>query len=139
MLVFSHSLDHLRRMKEELEKTWTGKPIKSDYFIGGMTEEDRDQASLADCIFATFQMAADALDIPPLDTVVLATPIRNPEQPVGRILRPYPGKKDPIVVDIRADDVPVCRDYAESRDRIYERLYPQPDKNQTTISVDVLK
>ena len=135
ILVYSHSLDHLRRMKEELEKTWDGKPMKADYFIGGITEEGRDQAETADVIFATYQMAAAALDIPALDTVVLATPIRNPEQPVGRILRPYPGKKDPVVVDIRADDVPVCRDYAESRDRIYERLYPQPVKEQTTISV----
>lgn len=123
IIVFSSSLEHLRRMKVELDTTWQGDAMKSDFFIGGMTDEDRDEASKANVIFATFQMAADSLDIPSLDTVVLATPIRNPEQPVGRILRPMDGKKDPIVVDMRCDEVPVCADYAQSRDRAYERLY----------------
>lgn len=94
-----------------------------DYFIGGMAEEELDEASLADVIFATYKMAAEAMDIPPIDTVVLSTPIRNPEQAAGRALRPFPGKKDPIIVDMRADAVAICRDYAESRDKNYERLY----------------
>ncbi len=123
ILVYSHSLEHLRRMKAELENTWKGEPMKADYFIGGMSEADQDVAATANVIFATYQMASEALDIPALDTVVLATPVRNPEQPVGRILRPYEGKKDPVVVDMRCDEVPVCAEYAESRDRAYARLY----------------
>jgi superfamily II DNA or RNA helicase len=123
ILVYSASLEHLRRMKSELDNTWNGRPMKTDFFIGGMSEEDLDEAATADVIFATYQMALDSLDIPALDTVVLASPIRNPEQPVGRILRPFAGKKDPVVVDIRADEIAVCKDYAESRDRTYIRLY----------------
>lgn len=129
ILVYSHSLEHLRRMKTELDNSWKGKPMKTDYFIGGMSDADQDVAATADVIFATYQMATDALDIPALDTVVLATPIRNPEQPVGRILRPCEGKKDPVVVDMRCDEVPVCVEYAESRDRAYTRLYGIPPKN----------
>lgn len=71
----------------------------------------------------TFQMAKDSLDIPALDTIVLAGPIRNPQQPAGRACRDHPTKKDPVVVDMRADSVPVFKDYAESRDKAYERIY----------------
>ena len=123
ILIFSGSLDHLRRLKENVDSQWVGDKIKTDYYIGGMTEAELDEAATANAIFATFQMAKDALDIPPIDTVVLASPIRNPEQPVGRILRPFTGKKDPVVVDMRQDEVPICKDYGESRDRHYQKLY----------------
>lgn len=123
ILVYSHKIDHLRKLKQEVDTQYSERAIKTDFFIGGMTEADQDEAANADVIFASYQMCLDALDIPALDTVVLATPIRNPEQPVGRILRELENKKQPIVVDIRADSVPICREYAESRDRAYERLY----------------
>lgn len=126
ILVYSGIVDHLRRLKIEVDNQWKGDPIKTDFFIGGMLEGELDEAETANVIFATYAMAKDALDIPALDTVVLATPIRNPEQPAGRCLRPMDGKKDPIVVDMRADNVPVCKDYAQSRDRIYEKLYLKP-------------
>ena len=123
ILVYSHTVKHLQRLKEMVDEQWTESVIKTDYFIGGMDEDEQDVASEADCIFATLQMAKDALDIPALDTIVLAAPIRNPQQPAGRALREYPDKKDPIVVDMRADGVPIFREYAESRDNAYVRLY----------------
>jgi superfamily II DNA or RNA helicase len=123
ILVYSHSLDHLKKMKEELDSGWTGKPMVSAYFVGGMKEAELNESAKANVIFATFQMAVDSLDIPPLDTVVLATPIRNPEQCVGRILRPFAGKKDPVVVDMRADEVYICKDYGQTRDKFYDKLY----------------
>jgi type I site-specific restriction-modification system R (restriction) subunit len=45
----------------------------------------------------------------------------NVEQAVGRIQRPYPGKKDPIVVDFRDDNIAVCRRLGELREKFYER------------------
>lgn len=47
----------------------------------------------------TYQMAAEGLDIPDLDTLYLATPKSDIEQSVGRILRKVDGKKRPIVVE----------------------------------------
>lgn len=132
ILVYSHQLEHLRRLKEGVDAQWKGaRAIKTDYFIGGMTEEELLEAETADVIFATYMMAKDSLDIPPLDTVVLATPVRDPEQPGGRCLRPFQGKKDPVIVDMRADEVPVCKDYGKSRDKAYERLYSQPAPKTT--------
>jgi superfamily II DNA or RNA helicase len=124
ILVFSETIKHLQRLKELFEQLWDGEKTVADFLVGGMTTDERDRACEADVIFGTFQMCRDALDVPALDTVVLASPIRNPEQPAGRCLREFDGKKDPIVVDIRVDAVPVLKEYGESRDRWYKRLYP---------------
>ena len=54
-------------------------------------------------VFAT-QLADEGLDIPRLDTVVLATPTSSMsrlEQRCGRIMRPHPGKQSTLVIDIR--------------------------------------
>jgi superfamily II DNA or RNA helicase len=123
ILVFSDVVEHLRDMHEQFKESWDGEEITVDYFIGGMTQDDLDIASEARIIFATYKMAAEGMDIPALDTAVLATPIRGIEQVVGRILRQYEGKKDPIIVDMRCDEVKICKEYAESRDRHYEKLY----------------
>jgi superfamily II DNA or RNA helicase len=124
ILVFSETIKHLQRLKEMFHAHWDGEPSVADFLIGGMTEDQRDVACQADVIFGTYQMCRDALDVPPLDTVVLASPIRNPEQPAGRCLREFEGKKEPIIVDMRTDSIPVCKEYGESRDRWYKRLYP---------------
>jgi len=50
--------------------------------------------------WATYAMTAEATDNPKLDTAVLATPRANILQPVGRILREHPGKKEPVVLDL---------------------------------------
>ena len=123
IFVYSHTVKHLQLLRSEIESQWKERQIKIDYFIGGMTEDELAEAETADLIFGTFKMAIDSLDIPALDTIVLAGPIRNPQQPAGRACRPFPNKKQPIVVDMRADNVPVFRDYAESRDKAYQRLY----------------
>ncbi len=40
-----------------------------------------------------------------LDTLIMATPVSDPVQVVGRILRILPNKKTPIVVDIIDENV----------------------------------
>lgn len=125
VLVLSERLNHLRGMESNLRRAWpTAKgPIPSTgFYIGGQTEDYLDQASEAQCIFATVQFAAEGLDIPALDTIFLTTPISDVEQAVGRILRPFEGKKEPIVVDFRDDKVTQFKKYGEMRDRLYRRI-----------------
>lgn len=55
-----------------------------------------------DAVFAT-SLADEALDAPPIDAVVLATPEGNlgtVQQRIGRACRPLPGKRTPIAVDL---------------------------------------
>jgi len=68
------------------------------YYVGGMKEAELKQSELKKIIIATYSMAAEALDIKTLTTLVMATPKTDIEQAVGRILRVK--HSTPIVVDI---------------------------------------
>jgi superfamily II DNA or RNA helicase len=69
----------------------------SALYIGGMSEQDLEISSRAKVIIATYSQAHEGLDIPALDTIILATPHSDVKQAVGRILR---GAKNPIIFDI---------------------------------------
>jgi superfamily II DNA or RNA helicase len=69
--------------------------------MGGMKQEKLNESAEKPIIFATFSQAHEGLDIPALDTVILATPKSDIKQSVGRILRETPGKKnDSHIYDI---------------------------------------
>jgi superfamily II DNA or RNA helicase len=68
------------------------------YYIGGMKEHDLKISETKTIIIATYSMAAEALDIKTLTTLIMATPKTDIEQAVGRILRAK--HNQPIVVDI---------------------------------------
>lgn len=68
------------------------------YYIGGMKEEALKESEGKKIIIATYSMAAEALDIKTLTTLVMATPKTDIEQAVGRILRDR--HSSPLIVDI---------------------------------------
>ena len=122
ILVLSERLEHLSTLEKMLLKEMKSDPPTIGYYVGGMSKEERKDAETKQVIFATKQYASEGLDIPPLDTIFLTTPIGDVEQPVGRILRPYHGKKDPVVVDFRDDKVRKFKKTATYRDQYYRRL-----------------
>jgi ERCC4-related helicase len=68
------------------------------YYVGGMKEEALKQTEEKQIVLATYAMAAEALDIKTLSTLVMITPKTDIIQSVGRILRMK--HDNPIVVDI---------------------------------------
>jgi superfamily II DNA or RNA helicase len=68
------------------------------YYVGGMKEIHLKETETKQIVLATYAMAAEALDIKTLSTLVMVTPKTDIEQSVGRILRTK--HKNPIVVDI---------------------------------------
>ena len=68
------------------------------YYVGGMKEAELKKSETCKIIVATYAMAAEALDIKTLTTLVLATPKTDIVQAVGRILRVK--HERPMVVDI---------------------------------------
>lgn len=68
------------------------------YYIGGMKEAALKETESKKVVIATYAMAAEALDIKTLTTLIMATPKTDIEQSVGRILREK--HSHPIVVDI---------------------------------------
>lgn len=68
------------------------------YYIGGMKEQALKETETKKVVIATYAMAAEALDIKTLTTLIMATPKTDIEQSVGRILREK--HSSPVVVDI---------------------------------------
>jgi len=68
------------------------------YYVGGMKESALKETETKKVVIATYSMAAEALDIKSLTTLIMATPKTDIEQSVGRILREK--HSNPIVVDI---------------------------------------
>ena len=76
-------------------------PKSSGLYMGGMKEKDLQESSQKKIIFATFSQAHEGLDIPTLDTVILASPKSDIVQSIGRIMRETKGKKNnPHIYDI---------------------------------------
>jgi superfamily II DNA or RNA helicase len=94
LLVLSDRRFHCEFLHNKFSKS-------SGLYMGGMKQEKLDESAEKSIIFATFSQAHEGLDIPALDTVILATPKSDIKQSVGRILRETPGKKnDPHIYDI---------------------------------------
>ena len=73
----------------------------SGLYMGLMKEKDLDETSRKQVIVATFAMAQEGLDIPALDTCILASPRSDVTQAVGRIMRETTGKvNSPLIYDI---------------------------------------
>ena len=94
IIVLSDRREHCKYLNEAIEN--------SGLYLGGMKQEELDfNEKNCNVLLATYSLAAEGLDIPTLDTLVLATPKTDVIQAVGRILRETPGKvNDPYVLDI---------------------------------------
>ena len=94
---------------------------RSGLYMGGMKEADLAESSTKKIIFATFSQAHEGLDIPSLDTVILATPKSDIVQSIGRIMRETKGKKNnPNIYDI-FDQWSVCHAMYNKRLRVYKQ------------------
>jgi superfamily II DNA or RNA helicase len=95
------------------------------YYIGGMKESALKTTELKQVVIATYAMAAEALDIKTLCTLVMVTPKTDIEQSVGRILRS--DHDQPVVVDIVDSHDPFVKQWAK-RKTFYKRENYQIDK-----------
>jgi len=68
------------------------------YYIGGMKQKDLKLSETKKVIIATYAMAAEALDIKTLTSLLMATPKSDVRQAVGRILRKK--RSNAVVYDI---------------------------------------
>ena len=68
------------------------------FYVGGMKQSNLQETETKSIVLATYAMAAEALDIKTLSTLVMVTPKTDITQSVGRILRVKHEK--PIIVDI---------------------------------------
>ena len=108
-LILSDRLGHLQTLMNTLPEEMRDKSVM---ISGKMTskkgKEERQQA-IEDMrsgnkkyLFATYSLAKEGLDIPCLERLYMATPVKDyavVTQSIGRIARVCPGKADPVAVD----------------------------------------
>ena len=90
----------------------------SDLIIGEVKDRDEIIRKIfedeIDQVWGTISLVSEGLSINPLSCLILATPLNNMpllEQLIGRIIREYPDKLKPVVVDIRLEGNTVSRQY----------------------------
>lgn len=131
-LVLSDRLVHLKRLKDNIDNNIkmleesgvldVGE-YKTGYYVGGMKQKDLDYvAQNCDLIFATYNMAAEALDIERLNTLTFATGKKDIVQSLGRILRKVlqDGDNWPMVIDIN-DNLSCFSNWSNHRDKLYNK------------------
>jgi superfamily II DNA or RNA helicase len=92
-------LCHNRSLLSYLYEGITYRKIASvGYYVGGMKQTNLQETETKNIVLATYAMAAEALDIKTLSTLVMVTPKTDITQSVGRILRVKHEK--PIIIDI---------------------------------------
>ena len=114
VLVLSDRRHHCEVLHQSFKKT-------SGLYMGGMKEVELAESSKKRIIFATFSQAHEGLDIPSLDTVILATPKSDIVQSIGRIMRETYGKKNnPHIYDI-FDQWSICHAMYNKRLKVYRQ------------------
>jgi len=76
------------------------------------------------CVFATYQLAKEGLDVPNLRHVWFVTPEKDETtvtQAAGRVGRKHPGKEFGYVIDF-VDDFGMYRGWKKKRERYYKKL-----------------
>jgi superfamily II DNA or RNA helicase len=97
------------------------------YYIGGLTKTARDANKMKKVILATFKMCSEGTNVPEWDTCVLCTPRADVTQPIGRILREFDGKRQPLILDLV--------DY----DSIFQNFYVSRQKQYLSIGATIVR
>jgi len=95
-------LSERRNQLKYFEKLFDNTDYSIGYYIGGLSQDILDISSKKQIILATYQMAAEGMNIPTLNTVIFASPISDIQQAIGRILREKPSERKyiPLCIDI---------------------------------------
>jgi len=114
LLVLSSRRWHCEHLHQCFQKT-------SGLYMGGMKASELEESSKKKIIFATFSQAHEGLDIPTLDTVILATPKSDIVQSIGRIMRETKGKlNNPHIYDV-VDQWSILHAMYYKRLRVYKK------------------
>ena len=98
ILILSDRRDHLNLLAVMLNDFCT-----TGFYVGGMKPDELRESQEKDILLATFSMASEGMDVPKLNTVILASPKSDVEQSVGRVFRQKACDREfhPLIIDIQ--------------------------------------
>ena len=99
------------------------KDYSRGYYVGGMKPDELRESQEKEILLATFSMASEGMDIPKLDTVILASPKSDVEQSVGRIFRKKACDREfhPLIIDIQ-DKFSMFQKQCDKRLTLYRKM-----------------
>ena len=120
ILVLSERRDHLNYFYKAL----TEKKICScGYYVGGMKQDDLNESSKKQVVLGTFHLASEGMDVPELNTVILASPKTDIQQSIGRIFRQKAEDRthQPLIIDIIDENIKSFKNKFYQRNKIYKK------------------
>jgi superfamily II DNA or RNA helicase len=117
ILVLSDRREHL----DEICSLSKLKGLESvGYYVGGMKKEKLKESESCKLILGTYPMAKEGLDIPSLNGLILATPISDIVQSIGRIDRIKHMDITPLIIDI-VDKFSIYENQARKRFALFKK------------------
>jgi superfamily II DNA or RNA helicase len=108
-------------------------------YMGGMKQAILKENEKKRIILATYSLAHEGLDIPTLDTLIMATPKIDVIQSCGRIMRTGGKRKNsPLIVDV-VDKLPVLERQFYKRRKWYKDSHFEIQDTQTVTRQKTLK
>ena len=131
VLVLGNRVEYLKAMCDEYVKRQIGNAVCLSA-IGNSKSAKAERKDVLkalnsgelDCVFATYQLAKEGLDVPDLRYVVFATPEKDETtvmQAAGRVGRKSEGKPHGTVIDF-VDDFGMLKGWAKKRQGYYKKL-----------------
>ena len=126
-LVLSDRVEHLRILRSLVGEEHTKQVMAKGGNMAAKAERkeciEKLKTKELRCLFATYMLAKEGLDIPTLDCVIFATPKKDRIaiiQSCGRVGRKAGGKSCGIVLDIVDEEFPTFQRYFSRRKSIYK-------------------
>lgn len=130
-LILSDRIDHLTDLMNGLPPDMredavmvTGKMTSKTGKAEREAALDRMRSGEKKYLFASYALAKEGLDIPQLERLFMATPVKDEAvviQAVGRVCRTNPGKETPLVYDF-VDNIRYCQRAYKQRCRHYRKI-----------------
>jgi superfamily II DNA or RNA helicase len=121
IVVFSERKVLLRRLEQFLilrDKVITKE--QCGLYVQETNDKRRKQlAATGVVILATYKAMGEGTDIKGLDCAIFATPMKDVEQPVGRVRRIMEDKKEPVIIDIIDTNCPRALLWSDHRLQFY--------------------
>ena len=133
ILLLSDRRAHLEEIHTAVEKEAI---CTVGYYVGGMKQANLKLSESCELLLGTFAMAAEGMDIPTLNTLILASPKSKITQAVGRIVRKKHLEIAPLVIDI-VDYFSMFVNQGNRRMTFYKKMgYPVYNYNTKLTGMD---
>jgi len=136
ILILSERRQHLIDMMNEINKYYDKE--SAGLYIGGIHPEILEHNSTLRVILGTYSFFSEGADIPSLDTVILASPVSNVEQSIGRIFRKY-GEHHKLICDIIDVNIEGFEKQSIKRIALYKKKRYELYENDNEEKIDYKK